>query len=576
MKRKAIALLIAILATSTVFVSCGDKDKGGTEGNSSQEESLKNQASTEKIKATNPDANPKAAKERKDTLIVSMSAPKGEFNPIYSSTLYDGWVSDLVFEGLMTNDAKGKIIPNIAKEWNLSEDGKTYTFKLNEGIKFSNGEELTTEDVAFTFTAAADPSYDGPRSYFVEPLEGYKEYNKGAAEEISGIKIIDKYNIEFTLKEPNAAYIENFIAGIMPKNVYGFEKGNFQKVKDKLLQPIGSGPYKFVHFKPGEEVKFEKNSSYWKAEPKIPYIVMKTTNASTLVQELISGSIDIDTQIAARPENIDPMKEAGFLNLDLYPANSYGYIGLNLESPKLSDPAVREALTVGLNRKGFMDTYYSGYGTVLNSHILTTSWAYNPDVPKYEYNPEKAKEILDNAGWVDSNGDGVRDKDGVELNISWLTHTNSKYVDTLIPIVKECWDAIGIKVTPEIMEFATMASKVRNDREFEIYNMAWSLSIDPDPSGIFAISQDVPGGYNSNRWRNEKADKLMSDALITNNQDERKELYYKWQEEFSKDLPYILIGAAKELAVSNSRVKNFNPSTYMKWTTNIHEVELND
>lgn len=576
MKRKAIVFLIAILATSTALVSCGTKDKSGEENNSNQEQSLQDQGSTEKIKATNPNANPKAAKERKDTLIVGMAAPKGEFNPIYSSTLYDAWVSDLVFEGLMTNDSKGNIIPNIAKEWNLSEDGKTYKFKLNEGIKFSNGEELTANDVAFTFTAAADPSYDGPRSYFVEPLEGYKEYNKGAAKEISGIKIIDKYNVEFTLKEPNAAYIENFVTGIMPKNVYGFEKGNFQKVKDKLLEPIGSGPYKFVHFKPGEEVKFEKNSSYWKSEPKIPYIVMKTTNASTLVQELISGSIDIDTQVAARPENIDPIKEAGFLNLDLYPANSYGYMGLNLESPKLSDPAVREALIVGLNRKGFMDTYYSGYGTVLNSHILTTSWAYNPDVPQYEYNPEKAKEILDDAGWVDSNGDGVRDKDGVELNISWLTHTDSKYVDTLIPIVKECWEAIGVKVTPEIMEFATMASKVRNDRDFELYNMAWSLSIDPDPSGIFAISQDVPGGYNSNRWRNEKADKLMSDALITNNQDERKELYYKWQEEFSKDLPYILIGASKELAVSNSRVKNFNPSTYMKWTANIHEVELTD
>ena len=368
--------------------------------------------------------------------------------------------------------------------------------------------------------------------------------------------------------------LTQLVYGIMPESVYKFEKGNFQAVKDKLLEPVGSGAYKFVHFKPGQEVKFEKNPDYWKGEPKIPYIVMKVTNAQTLLQELMAGTVDID-RVGAKPENIDPLKQAGFLNLDLYMQNGYGYIGLNYGSDKVKDPKVRQALLYGLNRDGFMQSYYQGYGQVYNSHILPTSWAYNPDVPKYEYNPEKANQLLDEAGWKDTNGNGVRDKDGVELELQWLTYTGSKYVDALIPIVQQSWEQIGVKVTPELMEFGTMMDKV-NNREYDIFNGAWNLSIDPDPSGIFAISQDVPGGFNNIGWRNEEADKLLKEGKGTTNQEERKKAYAEWQLKFSEDVPYILLGNAQEMFASNSRVKGYNPSTYIDWTHDVYKLELDN
>ncbi|NGU52106.1 peptide ABC transporter [Clostridium perfringens] len=577
MKRKLVALLTVGLAASMLFVACGGGANNTAQGNGNGSESggtTKDLSKPERIEASNPSALPDAAKNRTDTLIVGTTDPKGEFVPIYSSTLYDSWVNNLVFDGLITNNEKGEPIPNVAKSYEVSEDGKTYTFKLNKGIKFTNGQELTAKDVAFTFTSICDPGYDGPRMDAVNNLVGYEEYNKGDASSVEGIKVIDDYTISFTNKNTDAAGIWNFGYGIMPESVYKFEKGNFQSVKDKLLEPVGSGAYKFVHFKPGQEVKFEKNADYWKGEPKIPYIVMKVTNAQTLLQELMAGTVDID-RVGAKPENIDPLKQAGFLNLDLYMQNGYGYMGLNYGSDKVKDPKVRQALLYGLNREGFMQSYYQGYGQVYNSHILPTSWAYNPDVPKYEYNPEKAKELLDEAGWKDTNGNGVRDKDGVELELQWLTYTGSKYVDALIPIVQQSWEQIGVKVTPELMEFGTMMDKV-NNREYDIFNGAWNLSIDPDPSGIFAISQDVPGGFNNIGWRNEEADKLLKEGKGTTNQEERKKAYAEWQLKFSEDVPYILLGNAQEMFASNSRVKGYNPSTYIDWTHDVYKLELDN
>ena len=577
MKRKLVVLLTAGLAASMLFVACGGGANNTAQGNGNSSESggtTKDLSKPERIEASNPSTLPDAAKNRTDTLIVGTTDPKGEFVPIYSSTLYDSWVNKLVFDGLITNNEKGEPIPNVAESYEVSEDGKTYTFKLNKGIKFTNGQELTAKDVAFTFTSICDPGYDGPRMDAVNNLVGYEEYNKGDAKSVEGIKVIDDYTISFTNKNVDAAGIWNFSYGIMPESVYKFEKGNFQAVKDKLLEPVGSGAYKFVHFKPGQEVKFEKNPDYWKGEPKIPYIVMKVTNAQTLLQELMAGTVDID-RVGAKPENIDPLKQAGFLNLDLYMQNGYGYIGLNYGSDKVKDPKVRQALLYGLNREGFMQSYYQGYGQVYNSHILPTSWAYNPDVPKYEYNPEKANQLLDEAGWKDTNGNGVRDKDGVELELQWLTYTGSKYVDALIPIVQQSWEQIGVKVTPELMEFGTMMDKV-NNREYDIFNGAWNLSIDPDPSGIFAISQDVPGGFNNIGWRNEEADKLLKEGKGTTNQEERKKAYAEWQLKFSEDVPYILLGNAQEMFASNSRVKGYNPSTYIDWTHDVYKLELDN
>lgn len=576
MKRRSIALLTLFMASSFVLGACNSGEKEPPASNEqSQSEDKEDSKLKETLKASEPSKIPEVAKKRDDTLVVGTVDPSGKFCPIYSDTTYDQRVCELLFNGLISNDEKGNPIPDVAESWEISEDEKTYTFKLKKGIKFSNGEELTAKDVAFTYTAICDPKYDGARTDAVEKLLGYEEYRNGDAKTVEGIKIIDDYNISFTLKEIKASGIYDFGYGIMPKSVYNFEKGNIQVLKDKFLQPIGSGPYKFVEFKQGQYVSFEKNPEFFKGEPKIPKIIMKVTNAKTNIQELQSGNVDMDS-IPANKQNIQMLQSAGFLNIQLYTQNSYGYLGYNTRDPKFEDKRVRQALTYAIDREGFLNNYYQGYATISNTHCSPVSWAY-PDESKlnpYKYDPEKAKELLDEAGWKLNESTKIREKDGVPLEIRWMTYTESKYVESLIPIIKENWEAIGVKVTPELMDFGTLSEKVHTKHDFDVYNMAWNLSIDPDPSGIFSAAQDSAGGFNGPGWHPQESEELIQKGLATTNQEERKKIYQEWNELVNDELPYTFLGSNKECVAVSSRVKGLELSAYINWTANIHEVEL--
>lgn len=565
---KKLVLILALVITLTwTLTSCSSNQT------SKVDTSKKDVA--EIIKATNPEKLPEAAKKRKDTVIIGITAPSGKFAPISTGDLYDQFVCELVFDPLISNDASGNPIPNVAKEWKVSEDAKTYTFTLKKGIKFSDGQELTADDVAFTIKAVSDPNYDGAISTNVANIVGYDEYNKDKAnkvKDVTGIKVIDKYTIEFDIKKPRATTIYDLGGiGIMPKHVYNFEKGNFQAVKDKFQMPLGSGAYVFKRIVPSQEIDFERNPNYFKGEPKIKNIIYKVTNANTSVQELTSGNVDID--IINKPENLNLVKNAGFFNIQSYPSNSYGYIGLNLRDPKFSDKKVRQALTYGLNRKGFVDAYYKGLADVCNVPISKVSWAYNTEVNQYEFNPQKANKLLDEAGWV-KNKDGFRYKNGKKFTINWLTYTGSKYVESLIAIVKDNWGKLGIDVQPQLMEFGTLCSKVYDKQQFEMFNMGWSLTIDPDPSGIYSVTQDKLGGNNAVGWRSDESEKLINEGLATSDIAKRKEIYQKWCKVFSDEVPYILLDLSKDNYPVSCRIKGLDISPFRDFTYDLWKAEI--
>ena len=567
MRKRLFGVIALALMGTSVLAGCGGQPETpelNTDKSSAD--------SSERISATDSGKLPEVAKKRNDTLIVGTAAPVGQFNSAYASDASDLQVIGLIFSPLLSNDEKGNPIPNVADKWEISDDKKTYTFYLKEGVKFSNGEELTADDVAFTYTTLCDRSYDGSRSTAVENLDGYKEYRDGDDKSVRGIKVIDKKTISFTFTEPNSSAIYKFNHGIMPKSVYDFTKGNIQKIKDLFSKPVGSGPYKLVEHKQGQEVTLERNDDYFKGQPKIKNIVLKVTNGKTNLQELMSGNIDVE-EIGIKPESVQQLQSAGFSNLDVCLDNGYNYIGWNLNNEKFKDKKVRQALTYGFNRQAFTDSYYKGYAEVINGPILPMSWAYTDDLNKYEYNAEKANELLDEAGWKLGEG-GIREKDGEKLSIRWLTYTDSKFVDTLIPILKEDWKKIGVEVTPELVEFGTLSSTVRDKRDYEMFNMAWSLSVDPDPSGLFGIDQDKLGGHNFVGWKNEEADKLLKDALQETDQEKKKAIYAKWQQIANEELPYMFLNQNKKALVSNTRVKNLKMSPYVSWIQNVHEIEL--
>jgi peptide/nickel transport system substrate-binding protein len=511
-----------------------------------------------------------------DTLIVGTHETKGEFMPAYYSTVYDGYVNSLIFDALLTNNDKGELIPSVAKKWKLSDDKKTYTFNLRDDIKFTDGTPLTAEDVEFTYLTIADPNYDGRYVPNVSDVEGYKEYHEdknGKVKNISGIKVIDKHTISFTFNEAMVTNVYNCQMPIMPKHYYGFEKGDIPKLKTLMQKPLGSGKYIFVKYAPKQYIEFKANPDYFDGAPKIPKLIMKFTTSETMMQELEKGTIDIQLALPPNPENKEVIDNAKFLSICDFPGNNYGYMGFNLRDPRLSDKNVRKALVYGFDRKAFADLYYKGYAEVCNQPISQVSWAYSKDADKYEYNIDKAKKLLDDAGWKEGS-DGVREKDGQKLSFVWDTYTDSKYVETLIPMLKDNWQKIGVKVEPNLMDFNALTDKVYTQRKFDMYNMAWSLVLDPDAYDLFHSDADIPDGNNSVGFRNEENDKLIIEGRKEFDTGKRKKIMKKWANLINDELPYMFLTQNMNWDVYSKRVKNFKTSPFVDWTYIVDKLEL--
>lgn len=571
MKRKKILAVMSLLMTLSIGITgCGGTN---TATKPVQKQDLK-KTTTEIVQAKDPSKVPEAAKNRKDTIIVGANdAPKGNINALTAQSVYDQYAYELVFDWLVSNDEEGNPVPAVAEKWDISPDGTKYTFHLRKDVKFSDGTPLTAEDVAFTFTALCDPKYDGQISNYADHIKGYKEYNKGDAKTVEGIKVIDPYTVEVTLISPKASAIFDLgQLSILSKKYYGFEKGNFQKLKDLDQKPMGSGPYVMKQFKPGQEIDFESNPSYWKGAPKIKNLIMKKTDASTMIQEITTGGVDINL-IPAKPENIAMLDKAEFITKQFHPDNGYGYMAFNLKDPRFQDKRVRQALTYGLNRQGFVDSYYKGYAEVCNQPFSPAQWAYSDDVNQYKYDPDKAGKMLDEAGWKLNSSDGYRYKDGKKFTINWLTYTGSKYENALISITKDSWKKIGVEVIPQSMDFNTLLDKA-DKREYEIYNMAWNLSLDPDPTQVFHSSQDVPGGSNNMAFHNADSDKLLEDGLKETDKAKRKEIYNKWAKLINEECPNIFLDQNKDLWGVSARVQGMKVSPFRNWTYDMYKIEL--
>lgn len=565
MKRKLALLLSLVLVFSLVLSGCGNKNEApaDTEGG-------------DKVEKKEASKNPARSRDgAAETLVVGTHEAKGDFLPGYSSEVYDSYVVDLIFDGLFGNDKEGNPTPSVAKDWEISEDHKTYTFHLRDDVKFSDGEPLTAEDVKFTYEFLADPTYDGPRSSYVMNLVGYKEYNEGDAKELAGVKVIDEHTVAFEFQEALVTNIWDCGMAILPKHIYDFEKGDTASLKKKMSDPVGSGPYILKKFEPKQYVEFEANPNYFLGAPKVPHLIMKFTTAETQMSELEKGTIDVQLRVPAKAENKEIIDGTGFVNINEYPDNGYGYMGFNLRDPRLADKRVRQALTYGFNRQQFVDVYYGGNAQVCNVPVSQVSWAYTTDINEYPYDPDKAIALLEEAGWKPG-ADGIREKDGMKLSFVWDTYTDSKYVESLIPMLKADWEKIGVKVEPNLMEFGALSEKVYDKQEFDMYNMAWSLSIDPDAFELFHSSMAVPGGFNSVGFINEENDKLLEAGRKEFDQNKRAEIYQEWCKLMNEELPYMFLTQNLSWDAVNERVQNFNTSPFQDWTNRdvILNVEL--
>ncbi|WP_025681301.1 ABC transporter substrate-binding protein [Paenibacillus massiliensis] len=564
---------ILILVLGLVLGACGggsgtDATDPAAESPPAETQTPTEEASEGIFEAEDMSLNPAAAQQRTDTIIVGMTAPKGVFNWLFYQTSYDNYVNRLIFDTLLEVDVDGTFKESLAEKVDVSEDGLKYTFHLKPGVKYSDGTPVTMNDYLFVMKVLHDPAYDGEHDMLSINIAGGKEYFEGNAQDISGIKIIDELTAEVTVTEPNAATRD--VLGdvvLIPESYYGkdYKKGSLDSIKALSDKPIGSGQYILKQYVPGQQVVLEANPDYFRGAPKTKNVIYKTTTDGTNLSMLQTGETDMDN-VTVTEDNVEELKSFGFLNVHIMPTNGYGYIAFNHKDEKFQDLKVRQALTIGLNREEIVQGVYGPYANVINIPQSTESWAYTTEgVEKYEFDMEKAKQLLDEAGWT-VGADGIREKDGKKFKINFSATADNPVVDSLLPIMTNNYKELGIDLAAETLDFNAIMDK-KDTGNFEMFFAAWSLTPDPDTT-VYITN----GAQNDIGYSNAKVDELTLAAKKELDHEKRKALYAELYQEINKDVPVIFMYQRRDMWPINGRLSGFELSPFKDFMYSMYSV----
>lgn len=492
-------------------------------------------------KSTNTDEKKSGNKEKEEAvgepqkggdLIIGTTGSPTMFNPLYSTDAVSGDVEDMIFDHLIESDPDNEFRPKnkLAESIEESDDGLTYTVKIHEGVKFHDGEELTADDVVFTYSIPLSDDYDGQRMQYFEALESVEKK--------------DDYTIVFKLKKVDAQFHSVGLGfGILPEHILGDVP-----IKDlgehsfNTKEPIGSGPFKFGEWKEGEYVKLEANEDYWQDGPYLDTVTFKIIpDADTILAQLQKGEIHFyDAIPQSEVDTVQGFVDAANLKLESGLGLAYTFLGYNFKNELFQDKKVRQAITHALDREAMIENVMNGYGEVAHVPESPLSWAYNPDVPKFEYDVEKAKKLLKEAGW-EPGADGILEKDGKKFSFELKTNQGNKIREDLVVIIQEQLKEVGIEVKPQIMEFSALIADIDPPhRKYDAMVLGWSLAVDPDPSGIFH-SKEIENGLNHGSYSNPELDKKMEAQLQEKDEKKRIEVIGEIQAELAEEQPYTIL-----------------------------------
>ncbi|HAR6276644.1 TPA: ABC transporter substrate-binding protein [Staphylococcus pseudintermedius] len=527
------------------------------------------------------------------TLTVGIAEPpEGNFQSIFTGSTGDSNVIDFFNDSLIDVGDDLKIKPKILSWEKDKNDDLKYTFKVKKGIQWQDGNPFTINDWVFTLETLADPDYDGPRYSGVAVIQGAEEKRNGQADRISGIKKIDDYTAEITFKEHKANnLLELWTSAPISEKVFkDIPVKDMAKSDAVRKNPIGIGPYKVKRIVDGESVELVKNKDYWRGEPNIDNINLRVVEQTSMTQALENGDIDMATITAPIAKEI---KDSGSENLQLLqaPSTSYAIVGFVLndydkkaqkigkERPKYQDKKLRQAMAYAINRKEWIDAFYYGYGKPLNGLIPSAHWsgAKEGDVKEYKYDVDKAKQLLDEGGYKDKDGDGFReDPQGKPfvVNLKHYAGSNPTF-EPRTAALKGYWEKVGLKTKVEMEEFGKYSSDLeKSSKDMEVYFRTWQQGSDPDPSELYRST----ALWKESRYNNPKADKILDEAVDTkvvgDDNDKRKEKYLEWQKIMAEDVPVIPIVELEDVTAVSSRVKNFEVS--LKGSNPIYEWSVED
>jgi peptide/nickel transport system substrate-binding protein len=479
----------------------------------------------------------------KSTLVVDLVAEPVSMDPQQVTDINSMRVLQSVYDKLVDWDEEGfNLTPKLAETWEESTDGLEYTFKLREDVKFHDGTSVNAEAVKFTFDRMLDESH----AYAHTGPFPFAQFYFG---KIDSVEVVDEFTVKFTLKEKYAPFLSNLttITGaiVSPAAVEKWDK-------DFSLNGGGSGPFMLEEWVKGVHTKLKANKDHLDGAPLVETVVFQPIVEDLVrVTKLQNGEADIIVDV--NPDSIASLDEDSSKVVIQQPGPHVWYVGLNNNKTPFDNVKVRQAVNYAVDKEAIVNDILKGTGTVSTQPLPDVLLGHNPEVEGYPYNPEKAKELLAEAGY----GDG--------FTVNFLIPESGSGMQSPVPMstaIQGYLQAIGITVNITKMEWGTFLNEIGQGAgdKYDMYALSWmSGTGDSDLSLANLIhSAAHPPGFNSGYYSNPKVDELIDKATLTSDAAEREKYYAEAQKLISEDAPWIFIDHAKQTAAHSSNVKGFN------------------
>ncbi|WLR51267.1 ABC transporter substrate-binding protein [Bacillus tianshenii] len=528
-KRGLLISFVMMLLLSVALVGCSSKESGGESQEPAENKDNEEASGGEKV------------------LVFGRGGDSVGLDPI---TVTDGEsfkVTKQIFDTLIDYGEQDTTIqPGLATEWKVSEDGLKYTLTLREGVKFHDGTDFNADAVVANFERWMNGSAE-KFPYYVSMFGGFKG-DEGHV--IQDVKAVDPTTVEFTLKRPQAPFLKNL--AMVP---FGIASPTaFEKDGDKFTEnPVGTGPFKFVEWKRNDRIIVEKNEEYWMdGYPKLDRVIYQAIpDNSARLNALVTGEVDIVDGL--NPSDNETIKSNEDLQEFLRPSMNVGYLGLTMKDPNspLANKKVRQALNHAVDKQGIIDAFYSGLAEPAKNPMPPSIQGYNDEIEPYEYDLDKAKSLLAEAGYPD----------GFKMEL-WAMPVPRPYMPDgrkTAEVMQASFAQIGVEAEIVSYEWATYLEKARNG-EADAFLLGWTGDNGDADNFLYALlDKDAIGSNNYSYYSSDELHDVLIEAQSNPDPEKRKELYKKAQEIIHEDAPWVPIVHSTPLLAGKSNVEGFVP-----------------
>jgi peptide/nickel transport system substrate-binding protein len=420
--------------------------------------------------------------------------------------------------------------PYLAHSWEFSEDRTFLTFHLRDDVVWSDGAPLTAEDVRFSWQAQTSPDVQWSYAF--------------SKENISDVEVVDPLTVRFHFRRVYATQLLDANEGvILPRHVW-----SRLPFAEWRLQPqwfaehlTTAGPFQLASWQPQQSLELHRNPAYFlEGRPRLERVVFQSVReSSTLLARLLNGEIDFTPQV--RPADAQRVLHEAELRLVEFPGRQYTCLSWNLRQPQglFAEPEVRRALAHAIDRQAIVDTLWFGYARVASSPILSSVWAHNPRVRPWPFDPQRARQLLERHGWIDRDGDGVREKDGVRFSFELTTNSGNQQRADAMQMIRTQLLAVGVDARPRTIELQRLTA-MNAAHEYDATVTAFAIDTSLDLTYAFHTSA-IEGGFNYGGYSNPEVDRLIGEFNAAVDQREALPLLHRLQELIHRDQPFLFL-----------------------------------